>query len=193
MNGRRYCRAPAWLALICTHNPCYVISALLVVYGLHVSFAGRLDPAKGWLLMKMLMGYTALLAGAAAAIIRFGRVWEDARTLVLLVLLMLVALSSSFDRVCLDDSNLGGSFLATGFIFSIIVCELLVRGLNVRLPWSFRGPLYVHLVLLFAYPAWLGRLSLTDCEGLMAWFVLGYTSLNAAGALLLLPAVRRRG
>jgi hypothetical protein len=182
-----------WLAFICTHNPCYVISAVLVMYGLYLSFANKLDPADGWLLMKLLMGYTALLAGAAITIVRLGRVWDDARTIILLVLLILVALSGSFDRICLDDANVGALFLAIGFFFSLAVSELLIRGLGVRLPWSYRGPLYLQLALLFAYPAWLGRLSLTDREPLMAWFVLAYPALQAVTTLLLAPAVRRRG
>src|SRR5690349_18747677 len=99
--------ARSWLQLVYNHNPFYVISAALVLYGLNLSFGGSLDPTRGWLLMRLLAGYTLMLAGAGIAIVRWGQVWEDARTLICLVVVLLVALASSFDRVCLDDSNQG--------------------------------------------------------------------------------------
>jgi hypothetical protein len=186
-------RSRWWLKFVCTHNPCYVISALLVLYGLHLSFADGLDPARGWLLLRLIAGYVLLLAAAAIAVVRLGRVWEDARTLALLVALMFIAISGSFDRVCLDDSRLGARFLGVGFAFAVAVTELLIRGLNVRLPWTYRGPFYLQLGVLFAYPAWLGELSITDREPMMAWFVLGYSSLQTVLTLLLMPAVVQRG
>jgi hypothetical protein len=185
--------ASFWLRRIYNHNPFYVISAALVMYGLHVSFAGRLDPTQGWLLVRLLAGYALMLAGAGIAIVRLGQVWEDARTLVCLVVVILVALASSFDRACLDDDVLGAKFLAAGFGFAIALCELLIRGLKIRLPWSYRLPFYAQLALLFGYPAWLGRLSINDREHEMAWYVLGLPTLQALATLLLVPAARRRG
>jgi hypothetical protein len=185
--------ASFWLRRIYNHNPFYVISAALVMYGLHVSFAGRLDPTQGWLLVRLLAGYALMLAGAGIAIVRLGQVWEDARTLVCLVVVILVAMASSFDRVCLDDDVLGAKFLAAGFGFAIALCELLIRGLKVQLPWAYRLPFYAQLALLFAYPAWLGRLSINDREHEMAWYVLGLPTLQAIVTLMLVLAARRRG
>lgn len=188
--------APAgepWWRFLYNHNPFYVVSALLTLYGLHVSFADSLDPTQGWLLMRLLAGYTLLLAAAAILIVRYGKVWEDARTLVLLAALLMSAMSASFDRVCLDDSRLGARFLLAGFVFSIALCELIIRGLQLRLPWSYRGPCYAVMAILFAYPPYLGHLSLDDQEQKMAWLVLALPTLLAAVALMLVPAVRRRG
>ena len=182
-----------WWRWLYNHNPFYVVSALLTLYGLHISFADSLDPTQGWLLMRLLAGYTLLLAAAAILVVRYGKVWEDARTLVLLAALLMVAMSASFDRVCLDDSRLGARFLLAGFIFSIAICELIIRGLQLRLPWSYRGPCYVAMAILFAYPPYLGHLSLDDQERKMAWLVLALPTLLAAIALTLIPAVRRRG
>ena len=78
-------------------NPLYVVSALLVLWGLWISF----DTSAPWFtsgaLMIGLAVYTLLLAGTAVLLIRAGRVWEDVRTLLLLVVLMLLAISVSFD------------------------------------------------------------------------------------------------
>jgi NADH:ubiquinone oxidoreductase subunit K len=163
--------ANSWLRFIYTHNPFYVISAALVLYGLHVSFAGSLEPTEGWLLMRLLAGYTLMLAGAGIAVVKLGRVWEDARGLILLVILLVVAIASSFDRVCLDDDAIGAMFLGGGFAFAIIVCELIIRVLRLKLPLAYRGPIYLQLAVLFAYPVWLGRLSINDREVEMAWYV----------------------
>ena len=64
------------------HNPFYVISAALVLYGLRVSFLGG-DAFQTRALMIGLMSYVLLLAGTAWLIIRLGNVWNDARTILL--------------------------------------------------------------------------------------------------------------
>jgi hypothetical protein len=185
--------ARSWLRFVYNHNPFYVLSSLLVLYGLNLAFAGSIDPVKCWLLTKLLVGYMLLLAAAGVLVVRLGRVWEDARTLVLLVVVLMVALASSFDRVCLDDDGLALRLLATGGSFSILVSELLVRALGVRLPWVYRGPFYVQLALLFLYPVLLGHLSLEDKTEQLAWGVMAFATVAAAAMLLLAPAARQQG
>ena len=73
--------AKGWVRFLYNHNPFYVVSAVLVLYGLHVSFADNLEPTEGWLFTRLFMGYMLLLAAAAVLVVRLGRVWEDARTL----------------------------------------------------------------------------------------------------------------
>ena len=185
--------AKGWVRFLYNHNPFYVVSAVLVLYGLHVSFADSLEPTEGWLFTQLFMGYILLLAAAAVLVVRLGRVWEDARTLVLLVALLMVALASSFDRVCLDDEIQGAKFLACGMAFSLVISETLLRLLRLRFPWSYRAPFYLLLALVFAYPAWLGHLSLEDRTAEMSWFVLGFPTFAAIISVALAPAARRRG
>src|SRR5438046_5002546 len=88
------------LRTLYTNNPFYLISAGLMLYGLHVSFR----PADGqlinpWALMASLCGYAVVLAGTAYLIIRAGKVWEDARSIVLVLLLIVIAVSVSFDEM----------------------------------------------------------------------------------------------
>jgi hypothetical protein len=182
-----------WVRFIYNHNPFYVVSAAFVLYGLHVSFAGKLNPVEGWKFTQLLIGYTLLLALTSIVIVRLGQVWEDARTLVLLVSLLIIALASSFDRVCLDDANQGARFLASGLAFSLLVCELLIRMLRLRFPWSYRMPFYLLLVTLFAYSAWLGHLSLEHRDAEMSAYVLAFPTIAAVLFASLVPANRRRG
>ena len=88
------CTRP-WIRFAYNNNPFYVISAALVLYGLHVSFADSLDPTEGWTFTQLLIGYMLLLGATSVAIVRLGQVWEDARTLVLLVSLLMIALASA--------------------------------------------------------------------------------------------------
>src|SRR5262249_12356083 len=172
------CARP-WVRFIYNHNPFYVISAVLVLYGLHISFADSLDPTEGWTFTQILIGYMLLLGATSVAIVRLGQVWEDARTLVLLVSLLMIALASSFDRVCLDNAAQGGRFLASGLGCSLLVSEILIRFLRVRFPWKYRLPFYLLLVLLFGYPIWLGHLSLQSRNMEMSWYVMGFPTIAA--------------
>src|SRR5215204_1965840 len=96
--------APAWpgeansaVRWVCTNNPFYVVSAGLFLAGLWLSC----DPEKAedtWALMAGLAAYTLLLAVTAYVLIRFAKVWDDARTVLLLVVLMFLATSVTFDR-----------------------------------------------------------------------------------------------
>jgi hypothetical protein len=186
------CTRP-WLRFVYNHNPFYVISAVLVLYGLHISFGDNLDPAEGWKFTQLLMGYILMLAATSVVVVRLGQVWEDARTLVLLVSLLMVALASSFDRVCLDNAWQGARFLAVGLGFSLAVCESLLLLLRLRFPWNYRLPFYLLLTLLFAYPAWLGHLSLENRLTEMAWYVLGFPTIAGLIFAMLAPAARCRG
>ena len=186
------CTRP-WFRFVYNHNPFYVVSAVFVLYGLHVSFADNLDPTEGWKFTQLLMGYILLLAATSVVVVRLGQVWEDARTLVLLVSLLMVALASSFDRVCLDNAWQGARFLAVGLGFSLVVCETLLLLLRLRFPWSYRLPFYLLLTLLFAYPAWLGHLSLENRLTEMARYVLGFPTIAGLIFAMLAPAARSRG
>jgi len=62
--------------------------------------------------------------------------------------------------------------------------------MRLRFPWRFRGPYYLKLVLLHAYPVWLGHLSISDQEPLMAWYVMSFSALAGLTVMLLLPAAR---
>lgn len=186
------CTRP-WIRFAYNHNPFYVISAALVLYGLHVFFADSLDPTEGWTFTQLLVGYMLLLGATSVAIVRLGQVWEDARTLVLLVSVLMIALSSSFDRVCLDNAAQGARFLISGLGCSLVMSEMLFRFLGLRFPWTYRLPFYSLLILLFAYPIWLGYLSLQSRNMEMSWCVMGFSTIAAALFTMLVPAARRRG
>ena len=84
---------------IYTHNPFYAISASLMLYAVLKAY-GTLEVGaiNTWIMAGVLAGYTLLLAVIGVLIVRRGKVWEDARSILLLLLALFVAVS-----ICADD------------------------------------------------------------------------------------------
>ena len=138
--------------LLYTHNPFYLISASCVLFGLRTLFNDTSTGDQVWQLALSLSGYTLLLTATAIAIVRFGKVWEDARTVALLAILMCLALSASFDVACNRQLNLARFVLLGGLLFSVAIVKLLEWGLPIRLPKVYRWPLFAMLGLFFLFP-----------------------------------------
>lgn len=180
------------LRMLYTHNPFYLLSACLMLYGLQATFR----PAEGelinpWALLASLCAYSALVAGTAYLIVRFGKVWEDARSLVLILLLLFFALSVSFDEIFNTSVNSAYGLLALGLTFSVVVSEGLCRGLKIRLPFCFRGPYYAILSFLFMYPVLVaGEITGLDARPIH-WRIFLFSPAAGVLFLLLIPAIRR--
>lgn len=176
--------------LLYNHNPFYPISAALTLYGIFRALGTNVTLGGGVLMMEMLCGYTALLAVVGFLIARFGRVWDDARTILLIVALLLVVLSAAFDRFLLVDPDQGAIWLVLGGAFAVIVTEGLLWSLRMRLAARYRIPYYLLMGLLFVYPYVLARISKDLLESPMPWAMLGFPLLAAGVFLTLWPAAR---
>lgn len=176
---------------ICSHNPFYVISAWFVFSGLRVSFDTGGETFETWALIGGLAGYVLLLAGAACLLIRLGGVWEDVRSLVVLVLLMFLAISVSLDGAIARKPEQGRLWLIGAFVGAVAVSEGLLRGSRVRLPWGYRAPYYLILSLFFLYPVALSPLVLAPGSPALQWGLFGFSTAAGLAFLSLLPAVRR--
>ncbi len=141
--------------------------------------------------MAALSGYTLLAAVTAYAIVRFGKVWEDARSLLLILLFLFLALSVSFDEIVNTTSQLGQGLLLFGFCLSVVISEGLLTGLGIRLPGLYRWPYYLLLGLFFGYPLWVSpEVTELPVEVLRRRIML-FPALAAVPFLALIPAVRR--
>jgi len=185
-------KLPPVLGLLYTHNPFYLLSTCFVLYAIKRAFqpgvAEYLDP---WDLMASLTTFTLLAAVTAWVVVRFGKVWEDARSILLVLVLMFLAISVSFDELLnLHSTKIAGP-LAFGFCFSVLVTEAILRGLRIRFPAAFRIPFYLMLALFFAYPVFVSpevtELSATETR----WRIASFPACAGAVSLLLLFAVRR--
>jgi hypothetical protein len=179
------------LRTLYTHNPFYVASAWMVFWGLRTSFDVSGGPFDAWALTLGLGGYTLLLAATAFLVIRYGKVWDDARSLLLLIVLMFLGISVTFDGVLAGRPSIGVWYYLCGWIFAVAVSEALLGGLRLRLPILFRLPYHLLLALFFLYPISLAPLVNTPDSSALAWQLFGFSPLAAILLLTLLPAVRR--
>ena len=174
-----------------TDNPFYVLSALLVFVGLKTSFGAQASPEQTWALMFGLAGYTLLLAGPACYLVRVGQVWDDVRTVLLLVVLMFLATSVTMDEALSRDPSLGLRCSIIGLIFAVTVSEAILRAIRLNLPACYRWPYYLALALFFLYPpALLPLLDQPKSEAL-EWALFGFSPAAGLVTLTLLPAARR--
>ena len=85
------------IRLVYTHNPFYLIGTFLILFGLQQALGNEPNLAASGLLISLLALYTLLLAVIAVVIIRYGQVWDDARTILLLIVLLFFMLSAGLD------------------------------------------------------------------------------------------------
>ncbi len=165
--------------------------ALLVCLGLWVSFGSQAFASQTWALLFGMAGYTLLLAVTACLLVRFVGVWDDVRTVLLLVVLMFLATSVTFDDVLARSPARGVACYLAGFAFAVAVSEGMLRGIRLVLPPLFRAPYYLILALFFLYPAALTPLLDRPRSEVLAWALFGFTTAAGVAFLTLLPAVRR--
>lgn len=192
-------RLPGAVRWVCTNNPFYVVSAALFLAGLWLSFGDPWQIENTWAMLAGLGGYTLLLAGTALVLVRHMKLWDDARTVLLLVVLMFLATSVTFDEllvVPMVDPQGGVPIRGIvcnvlGLLFAVGVSAALLRGIRLDLPAGFRVPYYLILGLFFLYPLALCPL-LADPHGeALQWGLFGFSSVAGLIFLMLLPAIRR--
>ncbi len=177
-----------------THNPFYFISALLMLYAVRSSY-GELEigAINCWVMMGVLAAYTSVLSLIGVAIVRWGGVWDDARSIFLLLLLMFLAVSVSADDlfVQMESSTAAIALLGSGLAFSVLVFQFVLRGARIRLGAAFQIPFIVFLALFYLTPWWCSPELHPRQAQTLNWTVLLFPQVAAVLCLTLLPAVRR--
>ncbi len=179
-----------WLS---NQNPFYVLSAVLVLLGLRMSFDPMARNFPAWAFLLGLAGFILLLAGTACVLVRLGNVWDDVRTLLLLIVLVFLAIAMIFDDILIRDRSVGLVGDIGGVLFAVSLSEALLRGMRLRLPLGFRLPYHLSLALVFLYPValspWLGDPGRPNPT--LLWALFGFSPMAGLVALSLLPAIRR--
>lgn len=177
---------------VCTKNPFYAISAALMLLGLWISFGNQTNDLENWLLMGGLAAHTLLLAVTAMFLVRLLKLWDDARTVMLLVVLMFLATSVTFDSLLIQDQRRGAGFNLFGLGLSIFITEMLLGQVKLRLPALYRIPFYLVLALFFVYPILVRSLLVRgqgDLQEPFVWGLFGFSTIAAIVFLTLLPAL----
>jgi hypothetical protein len=178
------------LRLLYNHNPFYLVSALLVLKAAPALFAPGDDGVR---LLALLAGYTALLAVAGVLVIRAGGVWEDARSILLVLVLLFIAMSACFDEDAIARPERGAALLGAAWLFAAGVSEAVLRAAGIRLRRGLRLPYHALLALFFGYPLALAALLRAGGAGgpPLASGILAFPLAASTIALALIPAVRR--
>ena len=179
------------LRWVCTNNPFYVLSAGFFLAGLWISFGGKTQTEETGALMSGLAGYTLLLAITAFVLVRCCNIWDDVRTVLLLVVLMFLAMSVTFDELLVEEQESGIACYLGGLLFAVAVTETLLRGIRLKLPALYRVPYYLLLGLFFLYPIALSMLVHGPRSEALLWALFGFSPTAALIFLTLLPAVQR--
>ena len=184
-------QARSLVSVLYTQNPFYLISCGFVLYGLLVSSQsiGNLMSRANFLATS-LGSYTALMALTAILVIRLGKVWQDARTILLVVIIGQIAYSISVDEVCLADSSAAMMYLSAGFVGAFVITELVLQLSGIRFPFWYRVPYYGIVAVFFSFPILAGHFRTSGSE-FANWSPLFFSMAVGAAMLLLIPAVRR--
>jgi hypothetical protein len=142
-------------------------------------------------LMLSLAAYMMLLAVTAWVLIRLGQVWEDVRSILLLILVMFMAFSVTLDDVLAASFVRGMICNVAGLAFCIALTEALLRSLPVRLPAWYRVAYHLLLSLFFLYPLALAPFASRPYSAAMQWGLFAFPTFGAVVLLLLIPAIRK--
>ena len=184
---------PGVVRFLYTQNPFYLIGTAILLYGLRIATdSGSYFADQPYLLPIVLGAVMIAMALTAITIIRFGGVWDDARTIVLSILLLAVSAVTGCDAVIRSQPLTSAAILLGGFLLSVGIWETLVRSLKVTFPMVLRLPFYFILFLIFFYSL---LFSPADNWSLLSQFSAAgklYTFgwLVALGILMCLPAIR---
>jgi hypothetical protein len=113
------------------------------------------------------------------------------RTVLLLVVLMFLATSVTFDELLVMNPARGIPLYLGGLAFAVAVTEGLLRGIRLRLPAGFRVPYYLTLGLFFLYPLALVPVLREPHGEALLWGLFGFSPAAGLVFLTLLPAIRR--
>ncbi len=176
------------------HNPFYAMSAALMLFAVRTAYGTlQVGTINCWIMMGVLAAYTLVLAIIGVLIVRWGKVWEDARSVLLLVLLLLLAVSISADDlfVKMTSANGGTALVACGYLFSAIVSEIMLLGSGIRLGARYRIPYHLMLALFYIAPWWCAPQLHPRPRATQEWVLFSFSVAAAFLFLLLLPAVRK--
>ena len=174
-------------------NPFYLLSACFILYAQTVIFNTGNVWMETAIPVGLIAGYAMLLTATAIFIVKAGAVWDDARSIMLIILTLIMVLSVSIDGKTLDSPLIGAGWLAGGLLFSVVIIETLRKWLGLKLPFQFKAVFYAMIGIFFAYPFAMAQLvsgfpdnKLPAIRGIMLFPVI-----CGAVLLLLIPVIRR--
>ncbi len=177
-----------------TNNPFYAVSTVLLLISIRAAYGKIIiGEINMWLMLAVMAGYTSLLAVIAVAIVRWGKVWEDTRSILLLILPLFLAVSICADQLFVELSGTGAdlSLMIAGYLFSAVVSELVLRGAGIRFGWWYRVPYHLMLALFYVTPWICAHPVEVLSKRTLEWVLFLFPTAAGAIFLMLIPAIRK--
>ena len=172
-------------------NPFYLLSAACVIHATGVPLKSSAEALAPETLLAIIGGYAAILAAIALVIVRFWKVWDDARSIFMILLLLFLEMALCADSLVQAEPARAARLLAVGFAIAVTISEFLLRSLRLRLPAMYRVPYYLQLALLFLYPFVLLPTLQAQDDVATTWRIFAFPLLVGISILALWPAMRR--
>lgn len=96
--------------------------------------------------------YTLLMAIVSIGVVRLAKVWEDARSIFIVVVICLVAVTTGFDELCIGNGPTAIVFGSATAALVILVTETVLWFCRVRLSFWYRAAFYGHFAVLIGFP-----------------------------------------
>ena len=175
-----------------TQNPFYLISCGLIFYGIHLLIPRQASlESRTLILLCCMAAYTVLMSLTAVCVIRYGKVWDDARSILMILLIGLLGLSASFDELCVNRWQLAAAVAAGCFIFSVFIIESVLLATCIRFASLYRLALYAILALFFAIPVVAGYAIAENHQFLKHWAAPIFSTAMSIGLVTMSPALSR--
>jgi hypothetical protein len=185
---------PSLLKKLYNHNPFYALSAVLMLFSIRSMYGDlAIGEINCWIMMGVMGGYTLFLAVSGWLIIRFGKVWEDARSIIVILLFLFMAISVSADDLFarVGSAREGVYIILVGYLFSAVVSELFLYGTGIRLGVLYRIPYHLILAAFFIAPWFCSSQQNLWTSDQQKWNLFLFPFISALMFLTLYPAVRK--
>ena len=174
-----------------SQNPFYLLSVCFVLHGTGIWYRANATTHSPWILFGIITGYILMMAGTGFVIVRRGQVWNDARSILLILLALFLELAMTADDVLVDRPATGRAMLLAAWLVAIGVSEFILIGLRIRLQSLYRVPFHLLLGLIVLYPLAIVRGEYPHDGERIAWVIFLFSPVSSLALLTLLPAIRR--
>lgn len=177
--------------MLYSQNPFYLLSVCFVLHGTGIWYRANAGTHSPWILTGIIDAYIVMMAGVGFAIVKWGQVWDDAWSILLILLALFLELGMTADDVIIGDRSTGRAMGFVAWLISVAVAEFILIGLRIRLKSLYRIPFHLFLGLILLYPVVIVHGDYPHNAEQNNWTILLFPIIAAGIILSLIPAVRR--
>lgn len=177
--------------MLYSQNPFYLLSVCFVLHGTGIWYRANSQTHSPWILTGIISAYIVMMAGVGFSIVKWGKVWDDARSILLILLALFLELGMTADDVMIGDRATGRAMALVAWLVSVCVSEFILVGLGIRLKLLYRVPFHLLLGLILLYPIAIVQGDYPHNVEQNCWSIFLFSPIAAGILLTLVPAIRR--